>query len=294
MEIRNLVYFLQLFDDQNYSLAAGKLFITQQALSKSIHNMELELNVELFTKKSNGIVPTTKAIEIEPICRNIVQSYQSGMQKIERISKNDSYPIKVAVSIQTADTLSFTLFRDFIIMYPNIHIEQSAVFDLVAEDLLSKDNVDFAFTVNNPSPKDKYEVEIIKHIQLCIMVNSSHPLATKDKIEISDLENLDLYCAGEGFKTYELLKRKSRDNNVSVNLIPTSGFLYDTYNNIFKNNQAVIGLYGQELGPNFKDIKYIPFSDKEMTWNICLSWKKEHTLSKEEVIFVEYVKLFKE
>ena len=64
MEIRNLVYFLQLFDDQNYSLAAGKLFITQQALSKSIHNMELELNVELFTKKSNGIVPTNKAIEI--------------------------------------------------------------------------------------------------------------------------------------------------------------------------------------------------------------------------------------
>ena len=228
MEIRNLVYFLQLFDDQNYSLAAGKLFITQQALSKSIHNMELELNVELFTKKSNGIVPTNKAIEIEPICRNIVQAYQSGMQKIERISKNDSYPIKVAVSIQTADTLSFTLFRDFILMYPNIHIEHSAVFDLVAEDLLSKDNVDFAFTVNNPSPLDKYEVEIIKHIQLCIMVNSSHPLATKDKIEISDLENLDLYCAGEGFKTYELLKRKSRDNNVSVNLIPTSGFLYDT------------------------------------------------------------------
>ena len=82
MEIRNLVYFLQLFDDQNYSLAAGKLFITQQALSKSIHNMELELNVELFTKKSNGIVPTNKAIEIEPICRNIVQAYQSGMQKI--------------------------------------------------------------------------------------------------------------------------------------------------------------------------------------------------------------------
>ena len=245
MEIRNLVYFLQLFDDQNYSLAAGKLFITQQALSKSIHNMELELNVELFTKKSNGIVPTNKAIEIEPICRNIVQAYQSGMQKIERISKNDSYPIKVAVSIQTADTLSFTLFRDFILMYPNIHIEHSAVFDLVAEDLLSKDNVDFAFTVNNPSPLDKYEVEIIKHIQLCIMVNSSHPLATKDKIEISDLENLDLYCAGEGFKTYELLKRKSRDNNVSVNLIPTSGFLYDTYNNIFKN----LTIYNRVVDP---------------------------------------------
>ena len=75
---------------------------------------------------------------------------------------------------------------------------------------------------------------------------------------------------------------------------PSGGGQFTIHIIIYLNNQAVIGLYGQELGPNFKDIKYIPFSDKEMTWNICLSWKKEHTLSKEEVIFVEYVKSFKE
>lgn len=36
MEYRNLYYFLHLCEDMNYSMAAGKLYITQQALSKSI------------------------------------------------------------------------------------------------------------------------------------------------------------------------------------------------------------------------------------------------------------------
>ena len=40
MEFRNLYYFLQLCEEKNYSSAAGKLYITQQALSKSIKALE--------------------------------------------------------------------------------------------------------------------------------------------------------------------------------------------------------------------------------------------------------------
>lgn len=265
MELRNLVYFLQLYDDKNYSLASSKLYITQQALSKSIHNMETELDTVLFVKNASGIIPTEKARKIEPICREMVLNYQIGLNKIDRIIKYGSYPIKIAVSIQTADTLSFTLFRDFSTEHPDINIEQTAVFDLIAEEKLSNGDVDLAFTVNYPSPLDKYNIELIRHIQLCIMVTSNHPLASRKIINIKDLNKLDLYCAGEGFKTYELLKEKSIQNNVLPNFIPTSGYLYDTYRNIFEGNGAVIGLYGSNLGPEFHDIKMIPFEDNEMT-----------------------------
>lgn len=294
MEIRNLVYFLQLYDDNNYSLASSKLYITQQALSKSIHNMEIELGTSLFVKKTHSIEPTDIAKEIEPICREIVLNYRTGLNKIEKIVKYGTYPIRIAVSIQTADTLSFTLFRDFLVLHPEINIEKIAVFDLMAEEKLSLGDVDLAFTVNSPLPIDNYHVEIIRHIQLCIMVTNHHFLAEKETILIKDLNHLDLYCAGEGFKTYELLKKKAKENNVFPNFIPTSGYLYDTYRNIFEGNGAVIGLYGSNLGPEFNDIKMIPFEDKDMTWNICLSWKKNHNLSKEELTFINYVLTFKQ
>lgn len=50
MELRNLVYFVQVCEDKNYSIAACKLFITQQALSKSIKTLEAELGSSLFKK----------------------------------------------------------------------------------------------------------------------------------------------------------------------------------------------------------------------------------------------------
>lgn len=294
MELRNLVYFLQLYDDRNYSIAASKLYITQQALSKSIHNMEVELNTKLFIKTNTGIIPSETAISIEPICREMVSHYQNGLKRIEHIIKYSSYPIRIAVSIQTADTLSFTLFQDFASKFPSISIQQNAMFDLAAEEELINNDVDFAFTVNKPEKCELFHVETIRHIPLCILVNSSHPLANKEYVEINDLDHKDLYCAGKGFKTYSLLTEKAKEQNVSPNFIPASGYLYNTYKNIFEHNQAVIGLLTEDIGDNFKDVKKIPFRDPDMTWNICLCWRKDHELTHEEQTFLAYVLEFKD
>ena len=48
MELRQLQYFCQLSQCLSYREAAQRLFITPQALSKSIQSLEEELNVPLF------------------------------------------------------------------------------------------------------------------------------------------------------------------------------------------------------------------------------------------------------
>ncbi len=55
MELRNLYYFLQVCDDKSFSAAATRLYITQQALSKSVKALEKELGSELFKKTGNTI-----------------------------------------------------------------------------------------------------------------------------------------------------------------------------------------------------------------------------------------------
>ena len=50
MEIRNLTYFVQVCQDLNISIAAGKLYITQQALSKSIKTLRRNWVRRCFSK----------------------------------------------------------------------------------------------------------------------------------------------------------------------------------------------------------------------------------------------------
>ena len=53
MVFRQIQYFIKLSESTSISQAAKELFISQQALSKSIKNLESELNTRLFRKRLN-------------------------------------------------------------------------------------------------------------------------------------------------------------------------------------------------------------------------------------------------
>lgn len=55
MELRELRYFVQIAQDQSYTKAANRLFISQPALSKTMKKLEYELGVPLLVVKSNGV-----------------------------------------------------------------------------------------------------------------------------------------------------------------------------------------------------------------------------------------------
>ena len=58
MEITQIRYFLDAAQTQHITKSAQRLCIAQPALTKSIHNLENELGVPLFTHKGRNIVLT--------------------------------------------------------------------------------------------------------------------------------------------------------------------------------------------------------------------------------------------
>ena len=50
MKLIQLEYFARIVEEQSFTKAAEKLFISQPALSKAIQSMEKELKVSLFQK----------------------------------------------------------------------------------------------------------------------------------------------------------------------------------------------------------------------------------------------------
>ena len=79
MEIRQLKYFLAIFEEKHVGRAAKKCFVTQPALTQQIHKLEDELQVSLLTPNGRGIAITGDGKRFIPYARAIINNVDKAL-----------------------------------------------------------------------------------------------------------------------------------------------------------------------------------------------------------------------
>lgn len=82
MNIGQLRYFVSAFEEKSFSAAARKQFVTVQAVSKSIADLERELGQELFSRGGSSIAPTDFGAAF----------YQRALPVLEHFNELESFP----------------------------------------------------------------------------------------------------------------------------------------------------------------------------------------------------------
>ena len=59
MTLQQLIYSVKIAETKSMNKAAAELFISQPALSSAIHDLEEELNIEIFIRNQRGIIVTS-------------------------------------------------------------------------------------------------------------------------------------------------------------------------------------------------------------------------------------------
>ncbi len=103
MNLNNLYYFVIVSEEMNFTKAAERLFISQQAVSLHIKNLEKELNVQLFQRKPY-LMLTKEGKNFYNIALNILKLQQSFY------SDTASHPVETIVDI----TLGISYGRSYI------------------------------------------------------------------------------------------------------------------------------------------------------------------------------------
>ena len=83
MNFQSLVYFKTVAELQHYTKAASTLFITQPALSKAIHNLEVELGVTLFQKEGRNVTLTPSGAVFYEYVKRAVDEINNGMKAVQ-------------------------------------------------------------------------------------------------------------------------------------------------------------------------------------------------------------------
>ena len=112
MEIRQMRYFLAVADARSFVGAAEKLFISRQAISKSVAQLEEELNVELFMRDSNGAFLTPAGVMFYERVRTLVTELDSVRTQMQTYGVRYHQRVRIAFAIGTVG-----LFEEQLLQY---------------------------------------------------------------------------------------------------------------------------------------------------------------------------------
>ncbi len=197
MELRQLRYFLSVADARSFVSAAGKLFISRQAISKAVSQLESELNVELFMRDSNGAFLTPAGIMFYERVRNLVMEVDNLSADMKNYGNRFHQHIRMAFSISV-----MALFESRLLEYKSsqenldIHYQESPKEQCL--QLLQEHKVDMI--VSPMLLKDPMFVsDRLMDSPLGIAIQWNHALGELTEVELSDLKWIPLAIHADQF-----------------------------------------------------------------------------------------------
>jgi DNA-binding transcriptional LysR family regulator len=98
MNIRDLDFFIKVYECRSISIASEKLFISAQGLSNAISRLEKELGCTLFNRDRAGSVPTVCGDAFYKYAVTAKSDYDRIITEIEHISRSEKGFVRIGYS----------------------------------------------------------------------------------------------------------------------------------------------------------------------------------------------------
>ena len=199
MELRQLRYFAKAAETLNFSHAANSLNIAQSSLSQQIKQLEDELGTQLFIRDRHSFQLTEAGEEMLPFALRTIHAAEACADRIRDLRKMLTGTLNIGVTHSFSPILTETVIS-FIKMYPKIKV--NIVYKQMNElmELLSNHELDFVLAFKPIQPLPNVESHILFQNTLPAIVGNNHPLASKDKVSIAELEKYDLALPSKGLQ----------------------------------------------------------------------------------------------
>ena len=199
MELRQLRYFTKAAETLNFSDAAKCLNIAQSSLSQQVKQLEDELGTQLFIRSSHSVRLTEAGEMMLPFALRTLHEAESCVDRIHDLQKLLTATLNIGVTHSFSPILTESVIS-FMKMYRTIKL--NIVYKQMNElmELLAKREIDFVLAFRPLQPMPDVESHILFQNALSAIVGKHHPLASKEKISIAELEKYELALPSKGLQ----------------------------------------------------------------------------------------------
>lgn len=298
MNIKRLIYIIEVSRWQNFTKAAEVLNISQPFLSQQISRLETELNHKLIDRTTRqfrltdfGIIFVEKA----EILLNEIKNFEDFVDSYDSIVKGK---LSIGV-IPSVGTLKIgVMISSFQKTYPKVNITINEGPTRVLMDSLSESNIHVAIsTPFGGMLKEKRLLhQTIIDDNIVALLSNKHPLASKSEISLSALQNEQLILPQKDTGAYSILWNAFQEQGIPLSNYCESSQI-DLTMDLVRNKFGVAffsSRIAKNCGENIQQIPLIPPIQKPLImtslrknehylplktfWEFARQWANMHTL----------------
>lgn len=277
MDIKQLRYFIAVYQNGSIAKAASKVYISQQGLSMALLRLETELSCRLLERTPNGMVLTPEGEYLLPKAEKLVEEFDELEQYFKR-SGSHRTTVKVACALGAISEYFAPLLFDFQSAHPQYNIVVEEVSDSECDALVENKKVELGFGLS-PFNDGLFIHMPVFSSPFCLLVHKSNALADLDRVSVDVLRNVPVMVMNDRSKTNLLLLQCCCAKGFQPEIQYCAAEVIAIHRMVAANIGIGISVLSVVQDLSHPDVVAIPFEEPEMTWELNLFKLKNHTLS---------------
>ena len=291
MEFKHIEYFIETANHKSISKAAEALFISQQALSRCIQNLEAELNCKLFERTVKGSVLTKDGKLIYDKFLPVVEQYRNTEEEIFTTLNSRPQTLSFVCVPSIFRVLDTDLLFEFEERYPNITLERKEMSGFDADNYVKKDSKHFGLIA---IPENRHGMRFkhlpIKTLPVMLCVHKDDPLAQQDVVNFGQLRDKNFIMFESRSHYHKTIDEYTKKHGFKPKEVFESSDINQIFNLVNKGKGIFISPPDESAKMLFKNIRMIPFDDDTLTYCIAFIFKDYERLSPTAKMFINYTK----
>ena len=247
MEFRQIQYFIKLSESTSISQAAKELFISQQALSQSIKNLESELNTRLFLRTNQGIKLSKSGIYLKNKFLSVCAGYEEAVKESYQYFQIQQGTITIGVAPGVFRSLSANYLINFEKLYSGLKLEQVEFPDLDMEEYVLADSHRFALSTK-PWQDRGLQYNPLHREKVFFIAHREHPLARQKEIHVSQLVKMASQKQGILLCVKHVYEESAHENLVCIPIADEGmywelGIISKNYDKLDKKSKLFIDYF---------------------------------------------------
>ena len=197
MTITQLYYVLAVAENQNFTKAAEKCFVTQPTLSMQIQKLEDQLDVLIFDRSKKPIELTDVGRKIVTQARNIVNESYRIQDIVDQQKGFIGGEFKLGIIPTVMPTLLPMFLKNFIKKHPKVKLK---IEELTTEEIITRlkeGHLDAAIAAT-PLEDENIKERVLYFEPFVSYIPKGHRLHSNKKIDVSDLDINDMLLLEDG------------------------------------------------------------------------------------------------
>jgi DNA-binding transcriptional LysR family regulator len=189
MDIKKVQYFLTVAETLNFKKASEKLYISTQALSLQVMQIESELGAKLLDRTTKRVALTPEGELFVKKFTPVLKQYEKALREFRDYAEKHKETVRIGFFNGMEQSKSVTPIVNYLAdMASNAEIEVVSSPLGSLKELLRQDRIDLALTLMHEHEKwENCEKIVLEKIPVQIVVSMRHPWAAKDRITAEDI-----------------------------------------------------------------------------------------------------------